>query len=388
VASALGVLTKGPVGIVLPGLVVLGALAVSGPDGRRWPWRPIDLGMAAALLLAVAAPWYLAMAREHGVGYLHHFFVGENLDRFATDRYNEPRPLWFYVPIVAGGLIPWTPFTAPWVKAAIDVARGRRRPTARAWWLAWWAAAPLLFYTFSIGKQPRYVLPVLPPLAILLAATIHGRLSGAMQGNAANRLTLAACTSASGLTLLVFGLLLHRGKPLLFAMDPTTGVVATAVIVAAGLALLGIGWGRRPSWVPFGIAGASAASLLAVHYSIYSAAGLEPVQKMAAGFQHQWTPGAHSGTYRVFVRNLVFYTGVRQTDLNTLEELSEFLAGRQRVFAVATEDDLERLEAQSGQRPRRLEQVTYFNASGLRLRTLLHPDPDQDLETVWLVTNQ
>ena len=129
--------------------------------------------------MLVAAPWYLAMAREHGLGYLNHFFVGENLERFATDRYNDPRPVWFYVPIVAGGLVPWTPFAVPWARAAFDVVRRRRRLEARTWWLLWGAAAPLLFYTFSIGKQPRYVLPVLPPLAILLAAAIQGRVDGA-----------------------------------------------------------------------------------------------------------------------------------------------------------------------------------------------------------------
>ena len=40
---------------------------------------------------------------------LNSFFVGDNLERFATSRFNDPRPPWFYLPIVAGGLMPWTP---------------------------------------------------------------------------------------------------------------------------------------------------------------------------------------------------------------------------------------------------------------------------------------
>jgi 4-amino-4-deoxy-L-arabinose transferase-like glycosyltransferase len=388
VACGLGVLMKGPVGIILPGLVVAGALAIPERGARGWPWRTSDLALAAAAFLIVAAPWYAAMAREHGLGYLHHFFVGENLDRFATDRYNTPRPLWFYVPIVAGGLLPWTPFVAPWLTGLADFVRHRRRPTPRAWLLVWWAVAPLLFYSFSIGKQPRYVLPVLPPLAVLLAATIQGRVEGALGGNVVNRRTLAWCATFSALILLVLGGLLHRGQPLLFALSPTTGLIATAVVIVAGVALLAAGWAGRPTWIPFGVAAASAASLLAVHYSIYSVAGMEPVQKLAAVYRQHWAEGVRSGTYRVFVRNLVFYTGVKQTDLNSLEELAEFLSSEDRVLAVATADDLERLHAQSGLQPRRLEQVTYFNAAGLRMRTLLHPDPGKDLETVWLVTNR
>ena len=280
-AAALAVLMKGPVGLALPGLVAATALLVPRSSGTRWwPWRTVDLALAAGLLLAIASPWYFAMAREHGLGYLHHFFVGENLDRFATDRYNEPRALWFYLPIVAGGLLPWSPFMAPWVRTAWRVVTGGRRVVRQEWWLLIWAVVPLVFYSVSIGKQPRYVLPILPPLAILLARTIQSRI--ASSDDRGHQRTLAWCTTVSAIVLLVFGALLHRAKPLLFAMAPATGTIAMVVIVAAGLGLLALAWRRRPSWLPLGIAAASVATLLSVHYSVYSVAGIEPVQKMAA----------------------------------------------------------------------------------------------------------
>ncbi|MCU0256359.1 MAG: hypothetical protein MUF60_06430 [Vicinamibacterales bacterium] len=90
----------------------------------------------------------------------------------------------------------------------------------------------------------------------------------------------------------------------------------------------------------------------------------------------------------MFVRNFVFYTGVKQTDLTTLEDVRDFLASPERVLVVSTEDDLQALAEAHGVRPRRLERVTYFNPAGVRLRTLLSPDPENDLETVWLVSNQ
>jgi 4-amino-4-deoxy-L-arabinose transferase-like glycosyltransferase len=386
-AAALGMLVKGPVAIALPALVVLPVLVCPWTQ-RTWPWKPAHLLAAIALFGAIAMPWYVAMAREHGIGYLHHFFVGENLDRFATDRYNEPRPFWFYFPIILGGLLPWSAYMAPWVKSATRIVTRARPVATHEWHLFVWAAAPLAFYSCSIGKQPRYVLPMLPPLAILLAASLERRLERADAGDAGSRRSLAWCTTAAASVLLVFGALLHRGKPLLFAMEPTTGVIATALIIAAGLGLLVLGWTPWPRWIPLGVATASAAALLAVHFSIYSAEGIEPVQKMAASFERHWPGAQASGTYRVFVRNLVFYTGVKQTDLNSRDELREFLGRPGRVLAVATEEDLASIDSEHGLRPRRLEQVTYFNASGLRLRTLLHPDPSQDLETVWLVTNK
>jgi hypothetical protein len=95
-----------------------------------------------------------------------------------------------------------------------------------------------------------------------------------------------------------------------------------------------------------------------------------------------------SGTHRVFVRNLVFYTGVRQVDLETPEHLAAFLRSDQPVLCVVARDDLERLEASSGLRPRRLASVQYFNPAAVRLRTALAPDPRKDLDTVVLVTNR
>ncbi len=55
------------------------------------------------------------MWARHGNDYLQSFFVGDNFERFATDRFNDPRPWWFYLPVVAGGLLPWTPLALVWL---------------------------------------------------------------------------------------------------------------------------------------------------------------------------------------------------------------------------------------------------------------------------------
>ena len=111
--------------------------------------------------------------REHGMAYIESFFIGDNLERFATDRFNDPRPLWFYLPVIAGGLLPWSAFGDRRRRRAAHrrwrAGSGARRATNRRL-LALGASPPTLFFTASVGQQPRYILPVLPPLAILLAA--------------------------------------------------------------------------------------------------------------------------------------------------------------------------------------------------------------------------
>jgi 4-amino-4-deoxy-L-arabinose transferase-like glycosyltransferase len=396
-ASGLAMLMKGPVGVALPALAVLAASRLGWLGPRRWiPVRPSHLGAAAALFLAIAAPWFLAMVFEHGVSYLHRFFVAENVERFATDRYNEPRSLFFYVPIVLGGLAPWSPFLLLWIPSWIRAFRTRvvtLGPLDRA--LALWAAVPFVFYSLSVGKQPRYVLPMLPPLAILLARTLRRRVGaagapaegGTAGGPQQDRTAIAWLGTASAFLLVALGGLLLRATPLLDALSPVATRVTAALVVTGGLGVTAAAW-RRPRALPWALGLASALTLLGLQYSVFSARGSEPVQRMAAAFLVSRTGDEPSATHRAFVRNLVFYTGVPQTDLPQLEDVVEFLGRPERVLCVIREHDLERLAAEHGVRPRVLASIRYFNPAGMRLKTLLWPEPDRDLEHVHLVANR
>ena len=115
VSMGLGLLTKGPVAVALPVMIVFPLVLMARkswkPTSTGWlglSWRHLALG--AAVFLAVALPWFAAMVATHGTAYLDRFFVGENFERFATDKYNDRRPIWFYVPILLAGLAPWSPF--------------------------------------------------------------------------------------------------------------------------------------------------------------------------------------------------------------------------------------------------------------------------------------
>jgi 4-amino-4-deoxy-L-arabinose transferase-like glycosyltransferase len=392
VSMGLGLLTKGPVAVALPLMIVL-ALATLA----RKPWLPsrsgwlglswAHLATGAGVFLAVALPWFAAMVAAHGLEYLDRFFVGENFERFATDKYNDRRPIWFYAPILLGGLAPWSPFVFLWVPSIRRVLRGERRGTDGEWRAAIWAAVPFVFYTFSVGQQPRYILPVLPPLALLVAQTLLTRMDRARASHQRS-LALAICTTASAIGLIVLAVLLHSARPLLFALSPTSGVIGTAVIVVAGVGLACVAWFARHTLLPTALAAASIATLLPLHYTVYSAAGLEPVQRMARLFAYERQHDEPSATYRAFVRNLVFYTNVKQTNLVDDRETIEFLKRPERVLCVLPEDALRPLEREHGLRVRRLGSVQYFNPSGVRLRTLFSPEPERDLETVWLISNQ
>ncbi len=390
-AIGLGMLTKGPVALVLPALVYLSARLVMAdgllPTRRGWfGLRWIDVALATLVLLAVALPWFLAMAEVHGLAYLRRFFIGENLERFATERYNGRRPLWFYAPIIFGGLAPWSSLMVLWIPSLGRVLRGVRRLTELEWRLIVWALVPVFFYTLSVGQQPRYILPVLPPLAVLVARTLLSRLA-ASEAEGRRHLGVAAALTVSALAFLALAFLLFRARPLLFALSPLQGQIGTAIIVVAAVGLLAWTWVGSQRWLPAAVATSAAATLVTLQFTFYSSGGPEPVQLMARRVL-AIRQGEPSGTYRMFVRNLVFYTGVKQNDLVDEAEAVDFLRQPQRVLCVMPLKLVEGLQRDHGLQLHRLASFVYFNPSAVRLRTLLSAEPESTLETVVLVSNR
>ena len=384
-AAGLGFLMKGPVALVVPALAIVPIWWREGRLRTR-PFTVRDLGIAALIFAVVGLPWYVAMTLTHGTAYLQGFFVGDNLDRFATDRFNEPRAFWFYLPIVIGGMLPWSMYMVvlPW-RSLTGVLRRRRTPTDGEWRLLLWTLVPLVFFTLSIGKQPRYILPVLPPLAILLATAITVRLKA---DTTYGRAHLAVATWMTAVLYIALAVILWRARPLFITAYPALSRIAVAVMGGSGLVLAAMALTRRWHVLPEVATGCAAALMLSVQFGALAGIRPEPVEEMAALVAAQRTQSEPVGQYQVFVRNLVFYAGFKQEELYDEARALDFVKSPRRVLLVVREADLPRLESVAGVSLMRLGRVRYLNTANLKLRTLLWPLPDQDLETVLLVTNR
>ena len=382
-AAGLGFLMKGPVALVVPIIVLI---PIWWRERRSLSIRSRDVVAAALVFAAVGLPWYGAMTARHGVEYLQSFFVGDNLQRFATDRFNDPRPFWFYLPILLGGMLPWTAYLVlvPW-RSATAVIRRRRHLLAGEWRLLIWVVAPLLFFTISVGKQPRYILPVLPPLAILLAGSITRRL---LEPAGTSRTSLTISTWITAAMYAALGVLLLRAQPLFLSVHPTMTYAAAVVLLASSLALVWLAISRR--WRMFSAVTAACATLMLLSVQFGALAGLqpEPVEVMAASVRSHRTANEPVGAYQVMVRNLIFYTRIEQVELFDEGRALDFLKSPERVLLVVRELDLPRLEEISGVQTKRLADVKYLDTANVRLRTLIAPMPAQDLETVLLVSNK
>ena len=153
----LAVLAKG---LVAPAIALLALL----PLLWETPRRALALAGPRTLIpFALAAlPWYGACLARNGRAFWSKFIVEHHVERFFTPSLEHVQPVWFYLPVTALFLLPWTPLLAALRPAEIAADRRLR-------FLAAWAAGLLLLFSLSVNKLPGYVLPALPPLAVLLA---------------------------------------------------------------------------------------------------------------------------------------------------------------------------------------------------------------------------
>jgi 4-amino-4-deoxy-L-arabinose transferase-like glycosyltransferase len=390
IALGLGFLMKGPVGLAIPVLVIVPILVI---ERRSLSLRPMQIVAGLLLFVAVAAPWYLAMWMTHGTAYLEGFFVGDNFERFATDRFNDPRPWWFYLPVVAGGLLPWSPLCLVWFRPIKEFLARRRAASVVEVRLLIWALLPLAFFTLSVGKQPRYVLPVLPPLAMLLASSIVERIRDwrGLDGTRtrANRSTAVVVGSAlCGAFLVALAALLYQARPLVTTLAPGYTVASASVIAVAGIAVILVALSRAWRSAPAVLALGAAITFVALQYGALASGGDDSVRQLARLVGQHRAQGEEIGTYGVFVRNLVFYSRMKTVDIITDEQAQQFLAHTDRALLVLPSDVLERLQRERGIVVKPLAQLSYFNQAGVRVGTLLNPDPARDLTQVVLVANR
>jgi 4-amino-4-deoxy-L-arabinose transferase-like glycosyltransferase len=169
-AIAMAVLSKGPVGLVLPALVALVWIAIEG----RWNLlRELRLGRGAALVALLAGGWYLAAAVSGGMPFVHKQLLAENLFRFVRDsafHEGHAHPFYYVEGALMAGFLPWTALLPIVIVQAV---RRPRRMDPRLSYLMVWFVMVLLFYNLPQSKRGVYLLALYPALAALLAIYVE-----------------------------------------------------------------------------------------------------------------------------------------------------------------------------------------------------------------------
>lgn len=164
ICAALAVLTKGLVGLALPGLVIGAWIALMG----EWRMlRVMYLPSGLLIFLLIAVPWH-ALAAQANPEFVRFYFIHEHFERYLTTVHDRYQPVWFFIPVLFVGMYPWSAFLPRAVHATFSGLWRERRWYRELWFLLLWAVLPFVFFSLSSSKLIPYILPVLPPLALLL----------------------------------------------------------------------------------------------------------------------------------------------------------------------------------------------------------------------------
>ena len=162
VAVAGAVLAKGPLGLVLPALVILPFLLLTKRLGLI---REMQLGWGVLIFLALVAPWYILMSVRNE-GYLTYFLIEKTFGSFASEESSHPAPWHFYIPVFLGALLPWTGFLpAALYRAWQRLAGEKREPIL---FLLLWLGMMFLFFSAATSKLVTYLLPAMPAVTLLI----------------------------------------------------------------------------------------------------------------------------------------------------------------------------------------------------------------------------
>jgi 4-amino-4-deoxy-L-arabinose transferase-like glycosyltransferase len=334
VAIGLGILTKGPVALVLPAAACGLWLLV---QRRLGDLRRMMLIPGALIVLAIVAPWYIAVGlyETHGWHHAREFFLGENLGRFASSMTTDRSPLFFLMVLFGDLLLPWAPLL---IVVMVAEWRRWRQPTPAPFddlrlllWL--WIAVIVGAFSFSASKEDLYIFSVVPAVAGLIADAFAGRGFGATDRVLrAGLLVIAAGYVGCALFVQQF---LSAGYYRIAWAPVVVGVLAGGGIAAMTAILR-----RRERLGVVLLAG----SLIGLNYIFVvrvlpDLERLKPVPKIADVIRSSEDPDAHVGFCNMDLPSVVYYVDRPVTALDGVPHAVDFFKQYDDAWVLMGEDE-------------------------------------------------
>jgi 4-amino-4-deoxy-L-arabinose transferase-like glycosyltransferase len=346
----LATLAKGPVGLGLPGLVVLLHLTSIRRLYKLWDRRFV---LGALAFIAVAAPWYVMVTLDSRGVWPKAFFLNENFQRFRTPAEGHRGQYWYHVVLLFVLFAPWSTFLIPSVWQASREARqrppesGATDTTDKYRFLLVWFLTYLVFFSLAATKLPNYVLPLYPAIAIITARWLDRWRTGELPVHPWVMTAAAAGCVAVGLAV-GLGLVLLGGTITLPVHDKTLGSMpALGPLAWIGLIPVVIGlwfwWQARRDRRTEAIATFAAGAALFLGLLGVSVPKAMDEYKAPRFFAEklglrQTDRDIRIATYDWFRHSIVFYVGREVTPLKDLSEVEPFLALPRPAYLIVPED--------------------------------------------------
>ena len=313
-AMALAVLTKGLIGVLIPGATLLIYVLWQ----RDWALlRRLEPAAGLVLFLVIAAPWFVLASRANPE-FLRFFFIREHFQRFLTPIEERSEPWWFFIPVLIVGVLPWVTqalraLGGDWRASA---PRGQFDPV-RLLWI--WSVFVLLFFSASNAKLIPYILPALPTLALLAARPRAAGLRGHLVAG-------AALSAVFALGVLAYASALWaspRGLELALRLRPALCALSALLLAGAGGCLWYVGQ-QRPTRALASLSAGWCGAVVALTVGACVVADLFSARELAATIARQPNAAAPVFSVQNYQQSLSFY--LRRT-VTLVDYRDEFALG-------------------------------------------------------------
>lgn len=330
-------LAKGPVGIVLPGLV-FGSWLVFTKNLRELARVPWIASLCA--FLAVAAPWYVIVSLRHGKLFWDDFIVNRNIERYTSTIHRHPGPVTYYLPILVIGLFPWGavfPFAAgEALSGGWRSLREKRRPST---FLLLWILLPLLFFSLAGSKLPSYLLPCFPAMAILTARGWSAVLESPSSPRRRRAAVLFLVALFPVLAACIYAWCRTEAPEQIRAQAPLAVCLMLSALALGWLAVAG-----KHRWIFRACLGATLLSLtVLLTCSLANVREEASLTRLSRSAVRLTQSGATVVAYRNFHNYLYFYTENRVPFVKKLPELENLLKARGTIYCILEKDGEEEL---------------------------------------------
>jgi len=301
-ALALAVLSKGLIGLVLPAVTLVG---YSLWQRDFTPWRRLHLLSGLALLLAVTAPWFIAVSLANPE-FARFFFIHEHFERFLTKAHGRYQPIWYFIPILLIGMLPWLVGLFLMARQAF-----RHEPQSRFQprrFLLLWCLVVFGFFSVSSSKLASYILPLFPALAALIG--VHFAESGRRDARDLRWHALPVIIlAAAGLAFAPDSVLLSSPEVprQLYAEYVPWLLAASGLLLLSALSALAFAWFARPraSIVSLAFGGLLFSQLILLGHD--SLAPANSAYRIVASIRSQVEPGVPFFSVNTYDQTLPFY---------------------------------------------------------------------------------
>ena len=176
---AWSVLAKGPLGLVLPGMIIVPYIFLTKSRRLIKELRPA-LGMI--IFLPLIAAWYVPVCLRNS-DFLYYFIVHQHLQQFlSAAKATHHEPFYFYLPVFIGGFFPWSFFIPQALARSLSPFK-KLADRKQELFLILWLAVPFVFFSIARSKLNTYILPIYPAAALLVAKLLKDSLFSAAEKN-------------------------------------------------------------------------------------------------------------------------------------------------------------------------------------------------------------